>query len=130
MVDTSDCNIMNLAKLRKEQLIALCEEKGLQTDGLLKDEILALLKNHMKNTGNKEVASSGDDDQGQENDQQDGRDDGEESEEGGEESSEASFKLKMVKAESDKVKAETAKAKADAENPGRMQINPGQMQSG
>ena len=103
MIRTSDCN-MSLTKLLKEQLISLCKEKGLQTEGLLKDEILALLKNHMKNTGNKEVASSGDDDQGQENDQQDEGDDGEASEEG-EESSEASFKLKMVKAESDKVKA-------------------------
>ena len=88
---------MSLAKLRKEQLIALCKEKGLQTDGLLKDEILALLKNHIKNTGNKEVASSGDDDQGQENCQHDEGNDDEASEEGGEEESgEASFKLKMV----------------------------------
>ena len=95
---------MAFDKLTKKELIVECQKRGLETDGLLKPELLKMLQDYESKQG-ADNASNGDEDASGEGEQSE-----DESEDQGEaESNERkgeSQKIRLIRAESEKLRLE------------------------
>ena len=105
---------MNYSKLRKEQLIELCQSRGLDTGGLLKQGLIDMLKESDRYITDQENGNGNDE---AERNGSDGESDQDRNEEAGKEGNDPSLKMKlaMAKAETDRARAETDRMKMELE---------------